>query len=253
MSLIAEIRRKVHETSRSSSLEGRPPRRCRSAPSRVREDWVVRRELYVPGKKHARSISMNLCKRHRHGRSRVAKACRPDPAVEEEGDYNSDEEDGRNGVPIIYSENRCIPFRASMKYELEAQFQDFKPYADGLSAILREWEPRYKELRRAVLGPLGRDWAMSQWEEFFILENEFFNLRDELYTIEDRMQNVNAQMLLFFDHRHPPPCDGPWYHGGDSPFLSVGGETGNGARKGWYPRLEWNGVDYNSPDRPCPY
>ncbi|KAI0533352.1 hypothetical protein GGR58DRAFT_117270 [Xylaria digitata] len=245
----------MYSVPRSSSLESWPPKRCHSVPLGAKENRIAGEKLLVSDERPVRSISLTLKGRDHDSGSWFAGEFTLEPLSEEPNgyipseadDYDSDDEDRRNGVPTTYSHNRCVPFRASMKQELEAEFRRLKLYADELSATLRSWEPSYKELRRAILGPFKLTWTASQWEEFFVLEDAFFTLQDELFTLQDKMQNVNAQMYLFLDYRNLPSSpDGFWSHNEDGSVWSTSGTTENRARDGQYPILEWNGVDYNS-------
>ncbi|KAF2970088.1 hypothetical protein GQX73_g3431 [Xylaria multiplex] len=244
----------MYSTPRSISRESRPSERCHSAPLGAKETRIEEK-LHVSDARPIRRIPPKPKRRGHNRGSGLAEVFTPKPSSEypnahlalEADDYDSDEEDRRNGVPITYSHNQGLPFRASMKEELEAEFWRLKLHADELSVTLRDWEPSYMELRRAILGPFKLTWTPSQWEEFLALEDAFFTLQDELFSLQDKMQNINAQMYLFLDRRNLPSSpDGFWSHNGDTSVWSTGGAIENQARNSQHLILEWNGVDYNS-------
>ncbi|KAJ8111778.1 hypothetical protein ONZ43_g5543 [Nemania bipapillata] len=207
--------------------------------------------------KPMRSVSLapkgrKLRARHQ-GRSRFVNAFKPAPVTQESNgvpldrdSYDSDEEDRRSGVSIIYSQGQYVPFQASMKRELEAEFLRLKLYGEELSTTLDEWKQAYEQLFVRISKASARHRTASQWEDLFFLEDTYLNVREELSMVQDAMGRVHAQMRLFLDHTPPPSSHRDWRQDGDSTVWVPEAVAKQQAKRGEYPILEWNGVDYNA-------
>ncbi|KAI0436286.1 hypothetical protein F4803DRAFT_240487 [Xylaria telfairii] len=256
MKPVAKHQVQENRNPRPRAFECRPQKRCDSLPVPTRKSWVPLDKSHLLGETPARSISQG-CGVHSHHRGKdLPSEFWPEPIARgfsapitpPREDYGSDEEDKRNGVPTRYSENKCRPFRASMKRRIEAEFQRLKQRFERLSTTLREWEGWYKKARRLFFKTLGLDWAESDWAKFRSLENSFFDLQGELFAVEDKMERRNAQMYLFMKHVGPLNA-GVWLRERDTTIWALEGAAEQRARCGEYPVLEWSGVDYNATER----
>ncbi|KAI0466288.1 hypothetical protein F4859DRAFT_332584 [Xylaria cf. heliscus] len=271
MKPVTKLQLQINNNSKPGAFDFQAQKRCDSVPlprqdiSRReavhtwRRDWVSREKPYVPGGTSTRSISLGsrISGRH-HDESQVPVGLWPEPifqasstpATPRRENYDNDEEDKRNSVPISYPQHKCRPFRASMKQEVEAEFQRLRRRGKELSATLREWEGGYKKARRLFSKTLGLGWTECQWVKFMSFEKSLFDLRDDLFAVQDKMEHRNAQMYLFIERVSSSLAGGVWLRDEDTTTLwSLEVTAEQKAMRGEYPVLEWNGVDYNATEK----
>lgn len=232
-------------------------KRYNSPPPQNTESWVTKKGPRVRNGKLVRSISLaSRRKGHHQGRSYRNEKFKPGPTTQESGgytlpgvdSYDSDKEDRRSGVPIIFTQNQCVPIRASMKHALEAEFQRLEVCGQELTAILGRWKRHYEQLCESFSNTPALHRTASQLEELLYFEEACFNVQEELSTVEDEMGHIHAQMRLFLDHNPPPFSRVSWLQDGDSTAWvpEAVAEEQEQVKSDQYPVLEWNGVDYNA-------
>lgn len=220
-------------------------KRCSSFPLMGSEGWVDLEKPHILGTKPARSISLaSKVSDHQRGRPQPEPGIRiPDGfTVPETDDYNSDEEDRRNGVPITYAQDEGGPFRESMKWELEAEFNRLKLYGEKLAATVHELEGGYQQLCEHLSATSTVEWTVSEEDEFLVLEDSFLNLREELCTVQDNMGHKHAQLCLFIDYTRPSSRRHHCVEGKGATFWSPDGAAGQRIRNCEYIQSNWGQV-----------
>ncbi|KAI0544780.1 hypothetical protein F4679DRAFT_589129 [Xylaria curta] len=238
-----ELQENINNDPQAGDFELRPEKRHNSPPSPRREVSTSCEKPHAPGETPTRSVSLPL-------------DSSPEPTTQGtntptplQDDYDSDEEDRRNGVPIRYSDGECHPFKESMKHEAETELQRLKKHHKELSAALDEWKGPYEEGRRLYFETRGLGWTEQQWNQFLSTEDSYFDIRDKLFAVEDKMGHNTAQMHLFKEPVDRSLNSGVWLREEDTAIGSLEAAAEQRARSSEYPVLEWRGVDYNATER----
>ncbi|KAI1271620.1 hypothetical protein F5Y07DRAFT_404207 [Xylaria sp. FL0933] len=258
MDSIAEIRERLLGAFAPDDYENQLEKRCHSAPPITRERWVAKQKEYVPFEKPTRSVSVISRVRSDEKKPLLAREFRPIPfdtdsltpiteefgssiMSQEDGGYDSDAEDRRNGVPTTYSQNQLRVFRQERKVEVEKEFKALEVYDEQLSQSLCELEAEYMQFRREFV-TFDVDWTAARWQQFLTLEDVYFALQDEAFDVQNQMQHKSAQMLLFMDG----PCGGVRYEDEETGIdvWSLEGAAESRVREGEYITPTWNGVEY---------
>lgn len=252
MDSAAKLRNQLDDPSMSGPFKIRAQKRCSTFPLVGSEGWTAQEGPHVLGTKPTRSISL-LSRVRGHNKNRS----HPEPAIHGPDDcallksddayeYDSDDEDKRNGVPITYAPDAGGPFRESIKQELEAEFNRLRRYGETLAATVREMEGGYQRLCELFLetdNTSSVEWTVEEKEEFLVLEDVFLDLREELFAVQDTMEHVHAQLCLFLDHAQPSSgFRRSWLRDEDAIVWSANGAADQRVRNGEYLSSDRGGV-----------
>ncbi|KAI1451846.1 hypothetical protein F4805DRAFT_70736 [Annulohypoxylon moriforme] len=176
-------------------------RRCHSVPplnilSRVRE------EGHVLGESLHRHISRNS-----HAIPRYLATFRDSllPSQSEDEDYDSDEEDRINGVPIIVTGNQGCKFSPTMITNVEREIKEKLERKRQLQKLLAMPEARYLEARTRYFQNRGMDWDTQMWSYLLTTEDEYFEITSQIYGLEYEITNLEAKLSSFIDHKRLLP------------------------------------------------
>ncbi|KAI1111038.1 hypothetical protein F5Y14DRAFT_454451 [Nemania sp. NC0429] len=157
MNLGAKLRDQLDDVGKQDVSWIRSQKRSSTFPLIGSEGWAALEKPHVLGTKPARSISLtsNKSRERLRGRRRPHPEPDRDPdsykrctllEPDRDSDYDSDEEDRRNGVPITYSQDGGSPVRESMKRSVQADFDSLRLRGLQLETTVDELEERYEQL-----------------------------------------------------------------------------------------------------------
>ncbi|KAI1089412.1 hypothetical protein F5B19DRAFT_467428 [Rostrohypoxylon terebratum] len=174
--------------------ERRDRRRCRSVsssiPSRVRE------KRHSLGESFHRNISQTS--RIKHLPSKIpqylATVISPRLVPRSEEGYDSDEEDRKNGVPIIVTGNKGYKVSSTTIRNARLQLEEKFEQKSQLQRLLAIPESRYLEARLRFFKNHGMDWDAEMWSYFITLEDEYFQINDQIFEAECEIDNLETKL-----------------------------------------------------------
>ncbi|KAI2463129.1 hypothetical protein F4781DRAFT_417575 [Annulohypoxylon bovei var. microspora] len=175
----------------------------------------VHEEEHVLGESPQRSISRNSKIKHpkplHHTIPQYLATVRNSRLAlrSEDEDYDSDEEDRRNGVPIIVTENRGCKFSSAMVTSVSRKIEEKQEEKCRLQKLLVEPKSKYLEARAWYFENRGMDWNVRMWSHFIELEDEFFKITDQIYNLECEITNLETRLSSFVDCKRLSPT-GHW-------------------------------------------
>ncbi|KAI1209324.1 uncharacterized protein F4807DRAFT_467877 [Annulohypoxylon truncatum] len=178
---------------------GKLRRRCHSLPS-LKILSKVREESHILGENIHRSISRSSKVKHLPSTlPQYLATVRGSRLVSqpEDEDYDSDEEDRKNGVPIIVTENRGCKFNPTMTTNVSREIREKLEKKRKLQELQAIAEPRYLQARARYFERRGLDWDIQVWSNFFRLEDNYFKITDKIYNIECEITNLEAKLSSF--------------------------------------------------------
>ncbi|OTA68706.1 hypothetical protein K449DRAFT_429585 [Hypoxylon sp. EC38] len=198
-SQISLLRREMYGNSQRRSL--RTPRRAQSLPPPNKQNAP---RVKGESEKPQRSLSLKLrvmrlpliIPRH------IARNAQLDIETWDE-DYDSDEEDRRNGVPIIVVEDRGCELTSKMKTDVAQKIEQRLEKICSLQKQFRILRFIYLTVREFLFKSRGPDWDECMWSRFNTLEDEYCEEKDEIYELECEITHLetilgnltNAQLL----------------------------------------------------------
>ncbi|KAI1413096.1 hypothetical protein F5Y13DRAFT_198847 [Hypoxylon sp. FL1857] len=112
-------------------------------------------------------------------------------------DYDSDEEDRRNGVPITVGENRGGALTSEMKADVLQKIVEKQQKLCQLQCQLIIPRHRYLLARECLFESLGLNWHTHIWSYFNALEDEYYEKRAEVDKLECEISHLETILASF--------------------------------------------------------
>ncbi|KAI1135934.1 hypothetical protein F5Y05DRAFT_118874 [Hypoxylon sp. FL0543] len=194
-SQISLLQREVYGDHRERAF--RPPRRTQSLPPLKAQSWAPE---YSSVKQPRRSLSLQV---EVKGQPLVIPQCvaargELQLGIEIEGEeYDSDEEDRRNGVPITVTENRGCELTSDMKEYVSRKIDEKLEEKRQLQEQLAISSQMYLTSREWLFESHGVDWDARTWLGFIALEDEYYEKTDEIYTLDCEIGHLETILANF--------------------------------------------------------
>ncbi|KAI0829547.1 hypothetical protein F5Y06DRAFT_302066 [Hypoxylon sp. FL0890] len=114
-------------------------------------------------------------------------------------DYDSDEEDRRNGVPITVSENRGRELTLEMMEDVFQRIEEKLEKKRELHKQLTIPKQGYLTTREWLFESRGVGWDAWIWLHFNILEDEYYERIDEIHKLECEIGHLETMLANFTD------------------------------------------------------
>ncbi|KAL7620564.1 hypothetical protein AAE478_009559 [Parahypoxylon ruwenzoriense] len=200
MAQVSTSRRESYGDSQERVFERRDRRRSQSVSSLGRRSWAPEREF---GEILQRSASLiSKAKRLPQVIPQCIQAIDSHRLYKpgEDEDYDSDEEDRRNGVPITVSENRGCELTPSLKAYIFLEKAKRLDEKHRLKKLLSVQGSKYFSARKSYFECHGQNWNVSTWESFLVLEDIYFEMVDKLRDLDFEIEHFNTALISFGDH-----------------------------------------------------
>ncbi|KAI1100816.1 hypothetical protein F4804DRAFT_335855 [Jackrogersella minutella] len=186
-------------------------RRSNSVPTRKTRSWAPVEE-YSSNKKPQRSVTLNSkVKNIPSVIAQCVASIRGSQLISnpEDEDYDSDEEDRRNGVPIIVLKNPGCKITPAMTTNVRREIQAKREEKYQLQKKIAIPKQRYFEARGYYFENRGRDWTARMWSYFTGIEDYYFKMADKIYDLECEIGQLETKLASFLDHDRLPSV-GRW-------------------------------------------
>ncbi|KAI2616168.1 hypothetical protein GGS26DRAFT_603926 [Hypomontagnella submonticulosa] len=208
MNRIESLQKEVYgDWDNRNSAPAAYPQRSRSLPAIKGQTWVAKEAEYVPGKKPQRSRSVfepipeivPYC-------VAAIESIQRDYGADE--DYDSDEEDRRNGVPVVVLEDRGREYNPLMKAKASHMIKKKLEEKHQLEERALPAKRRYLAACRWLSVTRGRDWDARMWSFFTNLERTHDDLANKIDELEFDLNELEA-ILLSFEISHASSNESP--------------------------------------------
>ncbi|KAH9892176.1 hypothetical protein F4778DRAFT_328167 [Xylariomycetidae sp. FL2044] len=239
-----------------------PPARTNSLPALQRKSWVPEPKHYLGEKPH-RSISLTT---KAQARCQALRVCEPRcpsicasvnlgvPVGEDEAlDYDSDEEDRRNGVPIFYCRKRGRRYSDSMRQKCREDLEQVLEQRRLQKSVVAAHRTDYRRLQRrysASAQAQAPDWSPARWTHFLVTEELYSRETRLMDKLENKAMRLEAKKLCF-EASLASARSARRYSVAGNPTAVV---TGTCQYESWQARadpapLEWKGMNLGAPPR----
>lgn len=231
------LRKEIYGGFRSKVVHNKLQKRARSLPPPRRPSLVWEQEHEVERKSQhdcpirdaVKQVPMDML--HEVPRSR-------------DEDYDSDEEDRRNGVPIIVLERTGCPLNPSLIEKVTHNLDEALEEKDILIKLLSITNRRYVKVCSWFSQAEGYQWNQATKHYAMKLEDRYFQLMEEKHQLDSEISHIRTMLMSF--KAHEPPSQFPSLKTKPSGSMSWA-SSGNYERfqSGEILPLEYEGKDYN--------
>ncbi|KAI0105851.1 hypothetical protein F4814DRAFT_452233 [Daldinia grandis] len=120
-------------------------------------------------------------------------------------DYDSDEEDRRNGVPTTHTQRGGSQFNPDMKTIVAERNEELMDRKCELQGELYTAKQRYLDARGWFINTSNSQWDAKKCAKYRELEENYVNLTRQYFKLEDDINELRA-MLLSFGESVPVPA-----------------------------------------------
>lgn len=187
------MRKEIYGGTRGKVFQNQSHRRSRSLPTLKSDIWISEQK-YVAGEEPQRNCSI---------KSKVKQlpdAIRQVPCVGDI-DYDSDEEDRRNGVPITFSERRGCPLSPSLIEKVSQNLQESLEEKRCLVELLSVTKRRYFKVCNWFSDGPGFHWNASTRHYVFALEDRYYQLTSEKHQLDSEISHLETMLISFGSHK----------------------------------------------------
>lgn len=183
-------------------------RRCRSVSLSM--STMFREKRHTIGENFHRGISQSSKTKHFPSKipQYLATVISPRLVSQFDEEYDSDEEDRENGVPIIVTGNNGCEVSPTMIKNVRCELEEKLEKKGQLRRLLVIPEPRYLKARAQFFQKHGMDWDAQMWSYFIAIEDEYFKINDQLYRAECEIDNLETKLSSLEDRNVLP--SGHW-------------------------------------------
>ncbi|XXH02940.1 hypothetical protein Hte_009330 [Hypoxylon texense] len=211
--------------------------RSRSLPTLRSEIWTSE-ENFVAGGERQRRCSIRSKVR------RLPDAIRQVPCVGDI-DYDSDEEDRRNGVPITFSERRGCALDPSLIEKISQNLEESLEEKRCLMELLSVTKRRYLKVCNWFSDGPGFHWNASTRHYAFALEDRYYQLTNEKNQLDSEISHLETMLISFESHSYLPKGSTTQYNSNGTGWLwSSSNDYDKLLADEMFP-LEFDGKDYN--------
>ncbi|KAI1475715.1 hypothetical protein F4774DRAFT_273613 [Daldinia eschscholtzii] len=162
-------------------------------------------EKQAPGKRRERSASLRATVKHLHERILSGFIC----GSVDDDDSDSDEEDRRNTVPMVYTLRRGGEFNSDMKIRVAERHQELLEHKYELHGELYTAKQRYNDACERLHDTACSNWDADTYRRHRDLEENYLNLTRKLLELDNDLNELQA-MLLSLGDGVPMLVDGQW-------------------------------------------
>ncbi|KAI1342737.1 hypothetical protein F5Y15DRAFT_412421 [Xylariaceae sp. FL0016] len=244
MDRLTTLRKQLYGNGPAGAFEKQPRERAQSMPM-LRRTSVPEKSYVLDFPSRSTSVKTSkpllTTKKAQSNLKSAFKAIKEEVFNDDE-DYDSDEEDRRNGVPTTISEASTQKPQRKLVEEAQANIDRLKALRKELKKDYAQIGITYQRYRNRFALRRGMDWNAARWEKFLLVEGIYFDLQKRILMVEDEIQNLIAQSLCLRDHAQPSRR-GRWYQEGQTLVWSLTGSQEEKRRYGDCKPPECNGVN----------
>lgn len=112
-------------------------------------------------------------------------------------DYDSDEEDRRNGVPTVHTQRRGGQFTSDMKTIVAERHEELIARKCELQRDLYTAKQRYLDARDPFINTSNARWDAKKCFKYRELEDNYVDLTRKYFKLEDDINELQAMLLSF--------------------------------------------------------